>query len=68
MPKYHVLVPEVHYVKVEVEADTPKEAARKVDNGDGEHQDDTTEFSHILDTTERTVVNVDTGEELFTYI
>lgn len=63
MPKYHVLVPEVHYVKMEVEADTPGDAVREVNDGGGEYLDNTLEFSHTLDTSERTVINVDTGEE-----
>jgi hypothetical protein len=64
MPKYHVLVPEVHYGKVEVDADSPSEAIRKVNDGDGAYLDNTTEYSHTLDTAERTVINMDTGEEV----
>jgi len=66
MPKYQVLVPEVHYCKVEVDADSPSEAIRKVNDGDGEYLDNTTEYSHTLDTLERTVINVSTGEEVVT--
>jgi hypothetical protein len=63
MPKYQVMVPEVHYVRVEIEASSPRVAIREVNSGDGEYLDNTTEYSHTLETAERMVINMDTGEE-----
>ncbi len=50
MPKYYVLVREVHVSHLKVEADSPEEAIAKVAKGDEEFEDDCLEFSHTLDT------------------
>lgn len=47
MPKYTVLVREVHVSHMVVEADSPEEAIKKIKDGDGDEA--TCEYSHTLD-------------------
>lgn len=47
MPKYTVLVREVHVSHMVVEADSPKEAIKKIKDGDGDEA--LCEYSHTLD-------------------
>jgi hypothetical protein len=62
MSKYHVYVPEVHYQQVAVEAASPEEAAKLVQDGEGDVVDDTLEYSHGLESSTQMVVEIDTGE------
>ena len=50
MPKYYVLVQEVHDSYREVEADSPKEAIAKVAEAVEDFEEGRLEFSHTLDT------------------
>lgn len=61
MPKYHVNVPEVHYQTVEVEADSPEEAAKLVKDGDGDYLDGALEYSHTLEDCVWMVLDVEKG-------
>lgn len=62
MSKYHVLVPEVHYQAIEVEAESSEQAVRLVLDGEGEPLDDTLEFSHRLCVQVMSVTDLATGE------
>lgn len=53
MPKYTVLVREVHVSHMEIEAENPEDAVDKVYNGDGNEV--LCEYSHTLDSNEWTV-------------
>lgn len=50
MPKYYVLVKEVHDSYRKVEADSPEEAIAKVAGADFDFEEERLEFSHTLDT------------------
>ena len=50
MPKYYVLVKEVHDSYRKVEADSPEEAIAKVAEADLDFTEERLEFSHTLDT------------------
>jgi trans-aconitate methyltransferase len=66
MAKYRVKIPEVHYQTVEIEADSPEQAASLVFNdGEGDYLDDHLEFSHTLEEVDARlwVMNMDTKEE-----
>jgi len=63
MPKYHVLVPEVHYQTVEIEAEDMEHAVRDVMNGNGDYLDGAVEYSHGLDVDEMSVRDLVTNEE-----
>lgn len=50
MPKYYVLVKEVHDSYRKVEVDSPEEAIAKVAEADLDFEEERLEFSHTLDT------------------
>lgn len=50
MPKYYVLVKEVHDSYREVDADSPEGAIAKVAQADLDFTEERLEFSHTLDT------------------
>jgi len=52
MPKYYVLVKEVHDSYREVEADSPEEAIEKVAAGDLDFKEERMEYSYTLDSEE----------------
>ena len=58
MPKFRVLVPEIHYQQYTVEAETPEEAVELVGSGEADYMDDHMEYSHVSDD-DRQVVSVD---------
>jgi len=60
MPKYHVLVREVHISTMEVKAEDADSAIRKVKDGAGEEL--ILEYSHTLDSESWSVENCD-GDE-----
>ena len=64
MTKYHVMVPEVHYQTVEIEANSPEEAASLVNDGEGEHLELYLKYSHTLEEVDARwwVVNTETKE------
>jgi len=49
MPRYYVLVKEVHDSYREVEADSPEEAIEKVAAGDDDFKEERMEYSYTLD-------------------
>lgn len=52
MKTYIVEVPEVHYQKVRVNADSPEQARQKVSDGEGDYLNNALEYSHTLDNLE----------------
>lgn len=52
MATMRVIVPEVWYQTVEIEAESQEEAIRKVADGDGNYLDDKLEYSHTRDSSE----------------
>lgn len=65
MPRYHVYVPEVHYQTVEIEADSPKDAVKAVNDGNGDVLEGALEYSYTLDTDKRRVKCLATGIEVW---
>lgn len=57
MPKFNVLIREVHVSTREIEADSPEEAIRLVEEGEGDEV--MCEYSHTLDPDTWTVESAD---------
>ena len=60
MPKFHVLVREVHVSTMEIEADNPEDAIKKIKDGEGEQA--ICEYSHTLDSETWSVDDAEGGE------
>lgn len=61
MPKFHVMVPEVHYQVVEIEAEDMRAAARAAMDGNGDELEGVLEFGYGLDVDSLDVKNLETG-------
>lgn len=64
MPKFHVLVPEIHRQTVEIEAATHEDAVMLVCNGEGDYLKDSLHYRCTLDgeDTPYDVINLETGK------
>ena len=49
MPKYEVLVPELHYQTVTIEADSELDALKSIIDGDGDVVEGALEYSCVLE-------------------
>lgn len=63
MKKYIVNIREVHLQPIEIEAESPEEAIRLVQDGDGEGDYTNGEYSHTLDSDTWTVEEKKENEE-----